>query len=54
MKTLFVDIMLHGMFQFMLRYRYCPAFKIDLDDVYSKVIERRPSLEGKPFEMFFD
>ena len=54
MKTLFVDIMLHGMFQFTLRYRYCPAFKLDLKDVRSKVIERRPLLKGKPFEMFFD
>jgi len=54
MKTLFFDIMLNGRFVFTLRYRYCPAFRISMEDVYSKVLEKRPLLKGKPIEMYFD
>ena len=54
MKTLFVDVMLNGRFQFVLRYRYCPAFELSLEDVAAKVVEKRPSLKDKPFEMYFD
>lgn len=39
-KVLFVDVMLHDRFIFTLRYKYCPLFKLDLQDVYSKVIEK--------------
>lgn len=53
-KVLFVDVMLHDRFVFTLRYSYCPLFKLDIDDVHSKVIEKRPTLKGKPFKMFFD
>ena len=53
-KVLFVDVMLHDRFIFTLRYQYCPLFKLDLQDVYSKVIEKRPSLKGKPIEIWLD
>ncbi len=53
-KVLFVDVMLHDRFIFTLRYQYCPLFKLDLQDVYSKVIEKRPSLKGKPIELWLD
>ena len=46
--------MLHDRFIFTLRYQYCPLFKLDLQDVYSKVIEKRPSLKGKPIEIWLD
>lgn len=53
-KVLFVDVMLNERFVFTLRYQYCPLFKLDLEDVYSKVIEKRPSLKGKPIEMWLN
>ena len=53
-KVLFVDVMLHDRFIFTLRYQYCPLFKLDLHYVYSKVIEKRPSLKGKPIEIWLD
>lgn len=53
-KVLFVDVMLHDRFIFTLRYQYCPLFKLDLQDVYSKVIEKRHSLKGKPIEIWLD
>jgi len=53
-KVLFVDVMLHDKFVFTLRYQYCPLLKLDLEDVYARVIERRPSLKGKPIEMRVD
>jgi hypothetical protein len=54
MKTLFVDVMLNGRFLFTLVYKYCPAFRLSLEDIAAKVIEKRPSLRNKPFEMFID
>ena len=54
MKTIFVDVMLRDRWQFIMPYKYCEAFKINLADVYQKVINKRPSLEGKPFEMYLD
>lgn len=54
MKTLFVDVMLKERFVFTLRYRYCPLFRLDLEDVAKEVVKRRPSLKGKPFQMWFD
>lgn len=54
MKTLFVDVMLHGRFQFTLLYKYCPAFRLSLEDIAAKVIEKRPYLKNKPFEMYID
>lgn len=53
-RVLLVDVMLHDRFVFTLRYQYCPLFKLDLKDMYSKVIEKRPSLKGKPIELFID
>ena len=41
----FVDVMLGECYQFTMRYEHCPAFKFDIEDVYKKVIKKRPSLE---------
>ncbi len=53
-KVLFVDVMMGDRYIFTMRYNHCPAFKIDLQDVYNKVVERRPSLKGKRFDMYID
>jgi len=55
MKTLFIDIMTGGgdKYIFTLRYRYCPAFKIDIADIYNKVLEARPSLKNKKIDLYF-
>ena len=53
-KTLFVDVMLNDRFVFTLRYRYCPLFRINLEDVAKAVVEKRPSLKGKPFQLWID
>lgn len=51
MKTYFIDIMLDGQFLFTMRYRTYPP--IQVKDVERKVIEAKPSLKGKRFEMYF-
>lgn len=53
-KTLYVDVMLSGRYVFTLRYKYCPLFKLDDEDIYNQIIKKRPTLKGQPFEMFFD
>lgn len=49
---MYFDVMLNGMFVFQLVYKYCPLFKLDLEDVLRKVYERKPSLEGKRIELY--
>ena len=53
-KTLFVDVMKDGRFLFTMPYRHCPLFKLDLNDVYAKVYEKRPSLKGQKIEIYID
>ena len=53
-KTIFVDVMLNDKFIFTMPYKYCPIFKVDPQDIYDKVIERRPSLKDKPIKIFMD
>lgn len=48
------DVMLGDRYVFTLRYKFCPAFKIDFNDVYKKVIEKRPSLKDKHFTIVCD
>ena len=50
-KTMYFDVMLNGTFMFQLAYKYCPIFKIDLNDVLREVFERRPSLRNKRIEV---
>ena len=54
MKTFFIDVMLNDRFQFTMPYKYCPAFKLDIEDVNRKVLAKRPSLKGKPYEIWID
>ena len=50
MKTLMIDIMLNDRFYAAFRYRYCPAFKFDIEDMTNKVYERYPTLRKKGYE----
>ena len=46
--------MLHEKFVFTLKYKFCPLFKLKLEDIVEKVFEARPSLKGKPIELYID
>lgn len=52
-KALFLDIMLHGRFVCTLKYMYCPLFMINYDDLLKFVLDKRPTLKGKPFRIMF-
>jgi hypothetical protein len=53
-KILFVDVMKDDRFVFTLRYEYCPLFKIDMNDIYEKIIEKHPTLRNKRIELYID
>lgn len=53
MKTLFFDVMLHDRFVCTLKYRYNPAFPIDVEDLVKLVISKRPTLRNKDFKILF-
>lgn len=48
-KALFLDIMLNDRFVCTLKYMYCPLFTIRYEALIKFVLEKRPSLKGKPF-----
>lgn len=52
-KALFLDIMLNGRFVCMLKYMYCPLFVIRYEELIKFVLDKRPSLKGKPFRIMF-
>ena len=41
-----IDIMLNDRFYAAFRYKYCPAFKFDIEDMANKVYERYPIPNG--------
>lgn len=49
MKTLFLDVMLNDRFVCTLKYKFCPLFPIELDDLKKFIESKRPSLKGKDF-----
>lgn len=53
MKTLTFDVMLRGRFVCTLRYKYCPLFPIDMDELTDFVLSKRPTLKNKPFNIVF-
>ena len=53
MKSLFLDIMLYGRFVCTLKFKYCPLFPIDYNELLDFVVEKRPTLKGKPFRIMF-
>ena len=54
MKTIFIDVMHKGRFVMTLPYKHNPLFKIYIEDVIKKIIEKRPTLRGKHLELYFD
>lgn len=54
MKTILIDVMHKGRFVMTLAYKYNPLFTIDINDVFEKIIEKRPTLRGKHLELYFD
>ncbi len=53
-RTFFVDVMLNERFLFTMPYRNCTIFKLNIEDIYNKVISKRPSLKIKPIELYID
>lgn len=53
MKTLIFDVMLNWRFVCTLRYKYCPLFPIDSEELVKLVLSKRPTLKGKPFRIAF-
>jgi len=53
MKALFLDIMLNGKFICTLKYKYCPLFTIDYNELLKFVEQKRPTLKGKPYRIMF-
>ena len=53
MKALFLDIMLDGKFICTLKYKYCPLFTIDYNELLKFVEQKRQALKGKPYRIMF-
>lgn len=53
MKTLFLDVMLNDRFVCTLKYKFCPLFPIELDDLKKFIESKRPSLNGKDYRIAF-
>ena len=53
MKTFIFNIMLNGIFVCTLKYKYCPLFPIDAEDLTKFVLKKRPTLKGKDFRIVF-
>ena len=43
----------NGRFICTLFYKYCPLFPIDSEELVKFVLEKRPTLKGKPFRIAF-
>lgn len=52
-KALFLNIMLNDRFVCTLKYMYCPLFAIRYEALIKFVLDKRPSLKGKPFRIMF-
>lgn len=52
-KALFLDIMLNDRFVCTLKYMYCQLFVIRYENLIQFVLDKRPSLKGKPFRICF-
>lgn len=44
-----IDVMQGGRFVVTIRYRHCPVFRLDFEDICTKIFKRRPSLQDKDF-----
>lgn len=44
--------MCNGRFVMQYRYKWCPAFPINLEEVVTEIVSKRPILKGKYIELF--
>lgn len=52
MITLLFDVMCNGKFIMQYSYKWCLAFRIDFSEVRQNIIERKPFLKNKKFELY--
>lgn len=52
-KALFLDIMLNDRYVCTLKYMYFQLFVIEYEALIKFVLDKRPSLKGKPFRIMF-
>nr|DAR12107.1 MAG TPA: hypothetical protein [Caudoviricetes sp.] len=52
-KALFLDIMLNDRYVCTLKYIYCPLSAIIYEELIKFVLDKKPSLKGKPFRIMF-
>lgn len=53
MKTLVFDVMLNGRFIHTLRYKFCPAFPLEENELSDFVVSNLPTLRYKKFNIAF-
>ena len=53
MKELTFDVMLHDRYVCTLKYRYCPLFPVDAEELRKFVISKRPTLRDMDFRIEF-
>lgn len=53
LKTIYLDIMIRDKFITQIPYPYCPLFPIDMEEAEKYILEKRPSLRGKTFNIAF-
>ena len=53
MKELTFDVMLADRYVCTMRYKYCPLFPIDTDELHEYVLRKRPTLRNKKFRIEF-
>lgn len=52
-KVIYLDIMIRGLFVCQLPYKYCPLFRIEIEELEKFVLEKRPTLRNKKFVIAF-
>ena len=52
-KVIYLDIMIRGLFVCQLTYKYCPLFRIEIEELEKFVLEKRPTLRNKKFTIAF-
>ena len=53
MKTVYLDIMVGGLFVTQLPYKVNPLFPVDAEELRDYVISKRPTLRNKKFTIEF-
>lgn len=52
MRTVVFDVMCNGRFVMQYKYRWCPAFRIDLKEILDGILAKKPTLKDKYIELF--